>query len=1078
MTFFFIPPVQGGGGSGGGGSAPTDPIPISQVTGLSASLASKAAITHNHDVTDLNITETPDGTKFLRDDGSWQPVPGGSGGHTIQDEGLNLIQRTNLNFQGAGISVVDNPGADTTEVVLTSPVLPITQADVTDLPTDLNGITSRISTLESLVPANTTLINTNRTDIDANTTAIAGKADTVHTHVAANVTDFDTQVRTSTLNQMAQPTADLPINNNKLTGVADPTLAQDAATKNYVDTTIVGGVTFIGGYNAATNTPDLDTTPIAGILTGHMYKVNTAGTFFSTPVNIGDFLISKVDAPTLEADWEIFVDPAVPTTALNDLSDVANTTPATGDILVNADGANYNNLAVGAAGTVLKSDGTSPSWQSASLLDDITHIQNAADITKEIRFDASAITTGNQRVASMPDSDITLAGINIENAWTAGVKQKFTPNATNAGINVGRGNTLPTTPESGDLIFSGTDGKVKVHELGQWRNLVDTDALTWKTAVLAVSDSNVTLSGEQTIDGITTNQSRVLLTGQTDPIENGIWITETGTWSRPLDFNLAVQPVSGAMVAVREGTTHNNKIFQCTTDGSPIIDTDPLAFAEFGGSTTTFGDINYLTLTNGTGVVTGIANGIDIIFNGTPFSSGTNITYNGANGEITIQPGTYEFDYNLRIDEHVNPGNGFIFTGFVDSTNTLFPESAVVGHFTGLYNGNQSLTGVNNMVLTVTSPTIVKVRVIAANTTASLTRDNSWLSVKQIVAGGSGGTPDDNSVTTAKIVDKAVDNTKLADMPTLTIKGNDTGTAGPPKDLTVAETVAMLNVASTTVANTFTAEQTIEDNNFIVSRDGISGEVGPNFIGRGMRGTIAAPTLPQNEDRLGTFVAQGWDGTAFRAGGRFSVDVDGTPAANSMPGKVEIHTTPTGSVATQRRMVIRQDGTIQCEGNPITNAAEAVNFADVPNLGQVGSFCQYRDGDITTNINIAHPGIKLPLWGTEEFLDAGFTKIDNTEIRCDFDGVVEVYCSLRATSTGADTAVALRAGINGVLQLGITDSMFIANTNGLNTSSTSINKFFAVSNGDLISFHAAREGNVTTAITMNNQTFAWIKRVR
>jgi hypothetical protein len=49
------------------------------------------------------------------------------------------------------------------------------------------------------------------------------------------VSDFDTQVRTSRLDQMAAPTAAVALNAQKITGLADPTLAQDAATKAYTD---------------------------------------------------------------------------------------------------------------------------------------------------------------------------------------------------------------------------------------------------------------------------------------------------------------------------------------------------------------------------------------------------------------------------------------------------------------------------------------------------------------------------------------------------------------------------------------------------------------------------------------------------------------------------------------------------------------------------------------------------------------------------------------------------------------------------------------------------------------------------
>jgi hypothetical protein len=67
------------------------------------------------------------------------------------------------------------------------------------------------------------------------TAASALIATDIPTLTAAKISDFDTQVRTSRLDQMAAPTADVAFNNRKITGLADPTLAQDAATKAYVD---------------------------------------------------------------------------------------------------------------------------------------------------------------------------------------------------------------------------------------------------------------------------------------------------------------------------------------------------------------------------------------------------------------------------------------------------------------------------------------------------------------------------------------------------------------------------------------------------------------------------------------------------------------------------------------------------------------------------------------------------------------------------------------------------------------------------------------------------------------------------
>jgi len=66
------------------------------------------------------------------------------------------------------------------------------------------------------------------------------RANHTGTQVAATVSDFDTQVRTSRLDQMAAPTSSVAANSQKIVALADPTAAQDAATKAYVDATKAG----------------------------------------------------------------------------------------------------------------------------------------------------------------------------------------------------------------------------------------------------------------------------------------------------------------------------------------------------------------------------------------------------------------------------------------------------------------------------------------------------------------------------------------------------------------------------------------------------------------------------------------------------------------------------------------------------------------------------------------------------------------------------------------------------------------------------------------------------------------------
>lgn len=65
-------------------------------------------------------------------------------------------------------------------------------------------------------------------------------ASDIPTLTASKISDFDTQVRTSRLDQMAAPTASVNFNNQKITGLGTPTLDTDAANKGYVDNAIQG----------------------------------------------------------------------------------------------------------------------------------------------------------------------------------------------------------------------------------------------------------------------------------------------------------------------------------------------------------------------------------------------------------------------------------------------------------------------------------------------------------------------------------------------------------------------------------------------------------------------------------------------------------------------------------------------------------------------------------------------------------------------------------------------------------------------------------------------------------------------
>lgn len=101
---------------------------------------------------------------------------------------------------------------------------------------DMNGL--KVTNLGAPTAASNDAVR--MVDLESSSTANRSRANHTGTQLANTISNFDTQVRTSRLDQMAAPTAAVSFNSQKITALADPTTAQEAATKNYVDTQIAG----------------------------------------------------------------------------------------------------------------------------------------------------------------------------------------------------------------------------------------------------------------------------------------------------------------------------------------------------------------------------------------------------------------------------------------------------------------------------------------------------------------------------------------------------------------------------------------------------------------------------------------------------------------------------------------------------------------------------------------------------------------------------------------------------------------------------------------------------------------------
>lgn len=249
---------------------------------------------------DLSATGTPDNTKYLRGDNTWSAISGiyswsiqgGTGGPTAVPNGttITFAGGTNITTALAGNTLTINHGSvsrsDTTSSA--SPAFGGTFTVVDSVTSSAEGHVTALNlktvTLPTPVPATITLTG----DVTGSgTTSIA-------TTIAAGAVEFS----------MMDPVAIVTSSEGIASNNNDVTLPTSAAVKAYVDASTVGAIIFQGGYDAATNTPNLDVPPTGTIKKGFMWTVTVDGLFFGTEqLRVGDSVIAEVDSPTTLADW-------------------------------------------------------------------------------------------------------------------------------------------------------------------------------------------------------------------------------------------------------------------------------------------------------------------------------------------------------------------------------------------------------------------------------------------------------------------------------------------------------------------------------------------------------------------------------------------------------------------------------------------------------------------------------------------------------------------------------------------------------------------------------------------------------
>lgn len=134
------------------------------------------------------------------------------------------------------------------------------------------------------------------------------------------------------------------------------------------------------------------------------------------------------------------------------------------------------------------------------------------------------------------------------------------------------------------------------------------NGLSWKQPVLVATTANITLSGEQAIDGVTTSASRVLVKDQTLSKNNGIYVSASGAWTRSTDMDslTPLDEFNGAAVFVLQGSANASKGFVETATVA-TIGTDPVTFAQFSTAGAVTYTANRALQSDGSGLISASA---------------------------------------------------------------------------------------------------------------------------------------------------------------------------------------------------------------------------------------------------------------------------------------------------------------------------------------------------------------------------------------------------------------------------------------------------------------------------------------
>ena len=523
------------------------------------------------------------------------------------------------------------------------------------------------------------------------------RANHTGTQTASTISDFDTQVRTSKVTDLAAPTASFSMNSQKITSVLDPTSAQDAATKAYADTKIastekgaVNGVATLGSDGKLTTAqiPDVTITDTS--------VVSSQAAMLALTAQVGDvavrtdlnksFILKTAGASTL-ANWQELL---TPTDAVQSVDGQTGTVNLSSTYATVANAANKLPL----AGGTMSGD-IAMGTNKITGLGDPTLAQDAA--TKNY-IDTVVLAPSNLT------GPITSVGNVTSIASQTGTGTKFvvdnTPTLITPVLGVATATSIngTTIPTSKTLVATDSTTFVVPSQTGNTGKYLTTDGTTSSWGTIAT-----TAAATPTVAGTILGESSSTLTAPLSVGYNALVANTTGTnntsmGSASLDANTTGSnntalgySALGANTTSSDNTAVGASALILTTGNvNTAVGSASLDANTTGSGNTALGASSLGANTTGGG---NTAVGLNALASNTTSSGSTAVgnaaLLNNTTGTLNTAVGFETLDSNTTGDYHTGIGSRALSSVTTGNNNTAIGYSA----------GSTLTTGSDNIVI-------------------------------------------------------------------------------------------------------------------------------------------------------------------------------------------------------------------------------------------------------------------------------------------------------------------------------------------------------------------------------------------